>query len=128
MAIFNKKRLIVALLAMAGLLVSTHMRVPQLHILDSLNSFELDKVLHLLAYGVLTCLVIIAIKPPRRLIMKLGILGALVLLAIADESTQGFVGRSTSSMDLVADMIGMFTAMVLSFSWPYKDAVGNSGP
>lgn len=126
MVIFNKKRLIVALLATAGLLVLTH--IPQTYMPDNLNRFDFDKVLHVFAYGVLTGLMILAIKPPRGLIAKLGVLIALVLLAIADESTQAFVGRCTSSMDLAADMIGMFMAMALSFSWTYKSAAGNSEP
>ena len=109
---FNKKRLIVALFAMAGLLVSTH--IPQKYMPVSLNRFDLDKLLHLFAYGVLAGLMILAIKPPRGLITKLGVLIALILLAIADECTQAFVGRSASIADLQADIIGILIAMTLT--------------
>jgi len=124
MAIFNKKRFTVALLGAVGLLVLTH--IPQKCMPDGLETFDLDKILHIFAYGVLTGLMIWAIKPPRGLIVKLGVLIILLFLAIADESTQAFVGRSTSSMDVVADMIGIFIAMALSFSWTYKSASEDS--
>ena len=126
MVIFEKKRLIVALLATAGLLVLTH--IPQKHMPEGLNKFDLDKVMHFLAYGVLTGLMILAIRPPRGLITKLGILIILLFLAIADESTQAFFGRSTSSMDLAADMIGMCLVMALSLSGAYLGAPENSEP
>ena len=118
MVIFDKKRLIVALLAIVGLLVLTH--IPQTYMPVSLNRSGLDKGLHFFAYGVLTGLMILAIKPPRKLITKVGVLIVLLFLAIADEYTQTFVGRSSSSMDLAADMIGMFTVMGLSLPWAEK--------
>jgi VanZ family protein len=126
MVIFNKKRLIVALFAMAGLLILTH--IPPKHMPDGLDRFDLDKILHIFAYAVLTALMIMAIRPPRGLIAKLGVLIILLFLAIADETTQAFVGRCTSNADLMADIIGMFIAMALSFSWVCKIATGKSQP
>jgi len=121
---FSKKRLAVALFAMAGLLILTH--IPPKYMPDGLDRFDLDKILHILAYGVLTALMIMAIKPPRTWSLRLGLIVMLLVLAIADETTQAFVGRCTSNADLMADIIGMFIAMTLSFSWVYKSATGKS--
>ncbi len=123
---FNKKRLAVALFAMAGLLILTH--TPPKYMPDELDRFDLDKILHILAYGVLTALMIMAIKPPRTWSLRLGLIAMLLVLAIADETTQAFVGRCTSNADLMADIIGMFIAMILSFSWVCKIATGKSQP
>ncbi len=115
-----------ALFAMAGLLILTH--IPSRYMPDGLETFDLDKILHILAYGVLTALMIMAIKPPRTWSLRLGLIATLLVLAIADETTQAFVGRCTSNADLMADIIGMFIAMALSFSWVCKIATGKSQP
>jgi len=126
MSKFNKKRLAVALFAMAGLLILTH--TPPKYMPDGLDRFDLDKILHLLAYGLLTSLMIMAIKPPRTWSLRSGLIVVLLVLAITDETTQAFVGRCTSNADLMADIIGMFIAMILSFPWVCKITTGKSQP
>lgn len=126
MSKFNKKRLAVALFAMTGLLILTH--TPPKYMPDGLDRFDLDKILHLLAYGLLTSLMIMAIKPPRTWSLRSGLIVVLLVLAITDETTQVFVGRCGSNADLMADIIGMFIAMTLSFSWVCKIATGKSQP
>lgn len=126
MSKFNKKRLLVALLATAGFIILTHL--PTKYVPVELNRFDLDKMMHILAYGVLTALMIMAIKPPRTWSLRLGLIAVLLVLAITDETTQVFVGRCASNADLMADILGMFIAMTLSFSWVYKSATGKSQP
>jgi len=124
MSKFNKKRLAVALLATASFMILTH--IPSKYVPDGLDKFDLDKTLHILAYGVLTALAIMAIKPPRTWSLRLGLVVVLLVLAITDETTQVFVGRCGSNADLMADIVGMLVALALSASWTWKDLVGNS--
>lgn len=79
-----------------------------------LGTFNLDKILHIIAYGMLTALMVMAIKPPRTRSLRLGLFVMLLVLAITDETTQAFVGRSTSIADLQADIIGILIAMTLT--------------
>lgn len=110
MSKFNKRRLVVALLAMAGLLILTH--IPEKYMPDGLETFDLDKILHIMAYGMLTALMIMAIKSPRTWTLQLALFVILLVLAIADETTQAFVNRTASLADWLADIIGIIIALL----------------
>ena len=69
-------------------------------------SFQ-DKILHLIAYGVLAATVLWAIRPGCSPAAGLGVVIFCVLYGISDEFHQSFIpGRSPSIYDVYADGLG----------------------
>lgn len=109
---FYKNRLVLAFLALIILLVLTH--IPQKSIPYVFGWFNSDKAIHVVAYGVLTALFILAIRPPRRWISYIGLLAVFLVIAALDERTQAYVGRTVSSIDWAANIVGVVTTMIIS--------------
>jgi VanZ family protein len=81
--------------------------------------WNIDKVLHALAYGFLAVTVIWAFPPrvrkqsPDRIVA--GVLCICLIYGISDEVHQSFIpGRFASSLDVVADVVG---SMGVVFLW-----------
>ena len=99
----------------------THIPVPDI----ARQSGMSDKVMHVLAYFVLTFLIWFAISPYEKVQWckkKVWILlGVIVWYGAIDEYLQGRVGRSADVMDFVADLFGLALGLgllsLLSF-WP----------
>ena len=77
-----------------------------------------DKGLHFLAYMVLTFLLWFSLRPNDRVRWRDRwvwlVLATVLLYAVADEVTQGMVGRNCDVWDLIADAAGAIGALVLT--------------
>jgi VanZ family protein len=97
--------------------------------LPELNKFGIDKVAHFIEYGVLTLLIIRAVKGSFP---RLGVLGSSVLVAVIvlvfamlDERHQIMTpNRTCSFVDFIADFIGS-SAAILAFVYREDDRVGD---
>ena len=84
-----------------------------------------DKSLHFLAYLILIFLLWFTISPDKKVSLRRAAIWWVFLVMIvygaADEVTQGYVGRSCDIKDFAADLVGVFTGLILfsffSF-WP----------
>jgi VanZ family protein len=113
---FNIKSLTTAILFMAAVLVFTHL--PQETIPSPLQKDGVDKLQHVLAYGVITFLFILSLKSSPSLLSALFLFFAISAVGIVDEATQFLVNRTASVNDWLADIIGIM--MALLFSKVYK--------
>ncbi len=104
----DKIWLFVALVYYTALMVLTH--IPQERMVADLGVFNLDKLLHVGAYLVLTFLLTKVCVPSMGL-QGLYIVPLVLVLAALDEWTQAYVGRTCSLADYAADCVGM--ALVL---------------
>ena len=108
---FDGRWLAVAMAALVVLLALTH--IPQEMMPKALDAHLLDKVEHVVAYGVVAFLFLLSFRRP------LGVTGVVVFLLVAalvgglDEMTQPWVNRTASGLDFVADMIGVVVAYVI---------------
>ena len=96
----------------AVILVLTSIPVPSTPVDDVLG---LDKLVHLVLYGVLGALAARAARTPSRARLPLlAALGAVILFAAADEWHQALVpGRSADPLDWVADAVGALAGTAL---------------
>jgi VanZ family protein len=109
------------LLYWPAIFAATHLPIPKLVQRAGIN----DKMIHFLAYLILTLFIWIAVSPQKKVNwLKWPVwvtLAAAAFYGIMDEWLQGFVGRSTDIMDFRADMIGVIACLIIltffSF-WP----------
>jgi VanZ family protein len=73
-----------------------------------------DKLQHVLAYGVITFLFLISLRTSPTMLSALLLFLAVSVIGAFDELTQLFVNRTASVTDLVADIVGIL--FVLFFS------------
>ena len=105
---FHPKWLLATVLGMVGVLGLTH--IPQEAIGRVLQANALDKVAHILAYGLVTTLFLLSLKRPvRPAVLVLGLVGLAVIAAV-DEITQPLVNRTCDLWDYVSDLIGIALA------------------
>ncbi len=85
--------------------------------------FEFDKVLHLVEYTVVGLSLAWGLRHRLAKGWK-SFAGALLLIglcwAISDETHQAFVGRDASLLDLLADLAGLLTAILLALGAPLR--------
>jgi len=93
------------------ILVLSH--IPQKHIPEELQLFSFDKILHMLAYGIITGLALLSIKKPFALRIYLLVILVVSILGGFDEYTQSFVGRACSVYDWLADLGGIMAALLI---------------
>ncbi len=86
--------------------------IPQKYLANHMGLSHLDKITHIVAYGIITFLTISSIKFRPYFRIKLIIFVFVVLLGYFDEYTQGFVGRTVSMYDWLADIAGVVLALV----------------
>ncbi len=100
------------------LAVTTHWPRLDLHVAGrSAGAINLDKPIHMLAFGVLT-LLIMAARPALR--PRTGWLWGAVLAALyayADEITQQFCERTSSPADVLSNLVGILAAAALWGWW-----------
>ncbi|NLK41141.1 MAG: VanZ family protein [Planctomycetes bacterium] len=93
--------------------VLTHIPVPDIARKSGLG----DKLMHTLAYFMLTFLVWCAVSPYQRVQWRRAkmwwVIGAMAVYGAIDESLQGFVGRSPAVSDYLANLLGIALAMGL---------------
>ncbi|MBC8216959.1 MAG: VanZ family protein [Planctomycetes bacterium] len=74
----------------------------------------MDKPVHFLAYGIITFLFVISLKKSPTVLSVLFVFLAISVIGAVDELTQPFVGRTASIVDLAADILGIFTILLVS--------------
>jgi len=111
MPIFNLKWLIVAVALTAILLFLSHLP-PEL-IPSQLHTGGLDKLAHMLGYGVITLLFILSFKNPPSLFSASLLFVAILSVGAIDELTQPFVNRTASLADWLADLVGVTSVLLL---------------
>jgi hypothetical protein len=105
------------------LMVLTH--IPQEHMGADLGVFNLDKLLHVSAYAVLTFLLTKACSHAQNMTVQwLYMLPLLLVLAALDEWTQAYVGRTCSLADYIADLIGMGLVLMGQYTFRKVYRVG----
>jgi len=109
---FNIKLLITAILFTAAVLVFTHL--PQETMPSLLQKDGVDKLEHVLAYGVITFLFLISFRTSPTMLSALLLFLAVSVIGAFDELTQPFVNRTASVTDLAADIVGILTALFFS--------------
>jgi len=106
---FNIKSLTTAILFTAAVLVFTHL--PQETMPSSLQEDGVDKLQHVLAYGVITFLFLISLRTSPTMLSALLLFLVVSAIGAFDELTQPFVNRTASVTDLVADIVGTLAAL-----------------
>ena len=81
---------------------------------SALQKDGVDKLEHVLAYGVITFLFLISLKTSPTILSALLLFLAVSAIGAFDELTQPFMNRTASIADLVADIVGIL--FVLFFS------------
>jgi len=93
--------------------ILSHIPIPQLVRQAGLS----DKTLHFLVYMILAFLLWFAVSPYRKVNWRGAavwwVLGVLVLYGVVDEVLQHYVGRSCDVMDLLMDVAGALTGLLL---------------
>jgi VanZ family protein len=105
---FHRGWLAASLLCLVSVLTLTH--IPQAAMPEFLQADMLDKVEHILAYGAIATLFLLAV--PNRGRLALPVIGLLALagIGILDEITQPLVNRYASVGDYAADVTGILLA------------------
>jgi VanZ family protein len=109
---FDIKWLVFAVTFTATVIVLTH--IPQEFMPSKLQKSGLDKLQHVVAYGIITFLFILALKSSPSLLSALLVFFAILAFGIVDEVTQPIVGRQASLADLAADVSGIAAGLLLS--------------
>jgi VanZ family protein len=109
---FNIKWLFAAVFSTVILIVITHL--PQDVMPDRLEVSGLDKLEHIVAYGMITLLFILSLKNSFSMTSAVVLLFFILTIATLDELTQPFFNRIASPVDWLADFIGI-AAVLFSF-------------
>ena len=109
---FDIKWLVLAVTFTATFILFTH--IPQELMPSQLQESSLDKLLHVVAYGAITVLLILSVKSSFSMHSALLVLFALSVVGIVDEITQPLVSRQVSLADLLANTIGIVVVLLLS--------------
>jgi len=107
-SVFNVKWLVILFFFTAIVFTFTHIPQQVLPVLLQMNG--LDKVLHALAYGIITFLFILSFRVSHNSMFNLIPLSTVLAFAAVDELTQNFVGRTASLYDWIADLAGIVFA------------------
>ena len=109
---FDIKWLILAVTFTTIVLLFTH--IPKESIPSQLLESGLDKLHHVVAYGIITFLFILSLKNSPSVLSSLLLFFAILAIGMADEVTQPLVNRQASYADLAADAISIVTVLLLS--------------
>lgn len=106
---FKFKWLIISFCCTVTVVFITH--IPQKYMPNQLDVIGIDKLGHILAYGIITLLFIFSLKSSLSLFSIMIIFFAIACLGIVDELTQPFVNRTASILDWLGDIIGIATVL-----------------
>jgi len=81
---------------------------------DRLQVSGLDKLEHVIAYGVITLLFILSLKNSFSVFSAMILFFAISTVGAVDELTQPFVNRVASPIDWLADIIGIVAVLFSS--------------
>ncbi len=107
---FRIRLLTTAILFTAAVLVFTHL--PQETMPSALQKDGVDKLEHVLAYGVITFLFLFSLRTSPTILSALLLFLAVSVIGTFDELTQPFVNRTASVTDLAADIVGILSALL----------------
>jgi len=107
--IFYTKWLIIAVVFTAIVVFITHL--PPEALPNQPQVSGLDKLQHVVAYGVITFLFIISLRNSCLLLSASLLFIAVLTLGAIDELTQPLFNRTASFTDLLADIIGFITVI-----------------
>jgi VanZ family protein len=108
---FDIKWLVLAVTFTVTVLILTH--IPQKFMPSQMQERGVDKLLHVLAYGAITLLLIFSVKSPPSINLALKILFVLSAIGIFDEITQPLVGRQSSLTDFMTDVTGVIVVLLV---------------
>ncbi len=108
---FHRRWFVASLAGMALVLVLTH--IPQEAMPRVLQQHMLDKVEHIVAYGLVAILFLLSLPNPVRAVRAAAGLLVLAGVGVLDEMTQPFVNRIASVSDYVSDLIGIALACMV---------------
>ena len=108
----NKKMLIPTALCVAAVFILTHL--PPNRLPWSTNNALAQAVQHILAYGLITTLVVCLMPKPRSFKSILTALLIVVCIAAADEITQSWFNRQATFIDFASDLIGITAALSIA--------------
>jgi len=109
---FDIKWLVLALTFTAFILLLTH--IPKEVMPPRLQENSHDKLHHVVAYGVITFLFILSLKVSSTPFLFSLLFFAILAIGIVDEVTQPLVNRTASLADVMANVIGIVTVLLLS--------------
>ncbi|UCG49201.1 MAG: VanZ family protein [Phycisphaerales bacterium] len=112
MSHFNIKRLILASLFTATVLVLSHL--PEESALFQLRVSGIDKVEHVFVYGTITLLFILSLRSSSFALHACFLFFGVLTLGAIDELTQALVSRRASFGDWLADAAGVGSVTILS--------------
>ncbi len=123
---FNLKRLTIAALFTAAVLLLTH--IPQDLMPERLQVSGLDKIEHILAYGAITILFGVSFRDRFSLLSAAILFFAISALGAVDELTQPLVNRIASPIDWLADIVGISVVLLafVCFNHSKRQAVVNA--
>ena len=107
---FHIKLLIIAILFTTAVFVFTHL--PQEIMPSQFEKDGVDKLEHVLAYGVITFLFLISLRTSPTILTALLLFLVISTIGAFDELTQPFVNRTASVTDLAADIVGILSALL----------------
>ena len=107
---FDIKLLTTAILFTSAVLVFSHL--PQKTMPSPLQKDGVDKLQHVLAYGVITFLFLISLRTSPTMLSALLLFLAVSVIGAFDELTQPFVNRTASVTDLAANIVGILSALL----------------
>lgn len=108
---FWPRRMWLTLLVTGCVLGLTH--IPGQAIPPVLQDIALDKVEHIVAYGLIAGSFLLSLRRPVRPAVLLLGLAALALLGALDEVTQPLVNRTADIGDYLSDLIGLAVSCVV---------------
>lgn len=109
---FDIKWLVIAVVFTAIVLLLTH--IPKEAMPPRLQENSHDKLHHVVAYGGITFLFILSVKVSSTPLLFSLLFFAILAIGIVDEVTQPLVNRTASLADIVANFIGIVTALLFS--------------
>jgi VanZ family protein len=110
--LFNVKWLTAATFFTIGVVGLTHL--PDESVPDQLRLGGLDKLEHIVAYGMITFLFVFSLRTPLTLIVCLVLSPAIMAIGIIDELTQPLCNRTASFTDCLANIVGILIVLVSS--------------
>ena len=109
---FDIKWLVFAITFTATIILLTH--IPQEVMPTRLQTSGLDKLEHVMAYGLITFLFILSPRNSYSMLSASLLFFAVLVVGAIDELTQPFVNRIASFTDWLANVIGIVTVLLLS--------------
>lgn len=111
--VLNHKWLLLSVIFTITVIILTHIPQGMVPVVFGRRGF--DKVLHIVAYCIISCLFIMTFHAFNNLKFNLILLLIIIVLGAADELTQEITGRNPSIFDWMSDIMGGLIAQYIFF-------------